>query len=79
MKEVNKRINKIDENLDIVRKKYALAKRGSHGITLVALIITVIVLLILAGVSLSFVLGDNGILKKAQDSSEAYQNKAGEE
>ena len=35
--------------------------------------------MILAGVSLSFVLGDNGILKRAQDSSDAYKNKAGEE
>ena len=35
--------------------------------------------MILAGVSLSFVLGDNGILKKAQESADAYKNKAGEE
>ena len=41
--------------------------------------ITIIVLMILAGVSLSFVLGDNGILKKAQESADAYKNKAGEE
>ena len=47
---------------------------GSHGITLVALVITIIVLMILAGVSLSFVLGDNGILKKAQESADAYKN-----
>ena len=30
--------------------------------------------MILAGVSLSFVLGDNGILKKAQESADAYKN-----
>ena len=35
--------------------------------------------MILAGISLSFVLGDNGILKKAQESADAYKNKAGEE
>ena len=35
--------------------------------------------MILAGVGLSFVLGDNGILKKAQESADAYKNKAGEE
>ncbi len=39
-----------------------------------ALVITIIVLMILAGVSLSFVLGDNGILKKAQESADAYKN-----
>ncbi len=36
-------------------------------------------LMILAGISLSFVLGDNGILKKTQESADAYKNKAGEE
>ena len=36
--------------------------------------ITIIVLMILAGVSLSFVLGDNGILKKAQETADAYKN-----
>ena len=38
------------------------------GITLIALIITIIVLLILAGISISLVMGDNGILSKAQKS-----------
>jgi len=40
-------------------------KKNSEGITLVALVITIIVLLILAGVSLSFVVGDNGVLSTA--------------
>ncbi len=56
-----------------------MKKLNQKGITLVALVITIIVLMILAGVSLSFVLGDNGILKKAQESADAYKNKAGEE
>ena len=37
------------------------------GITLVALVVTIVVLLILAGVSINLVLGDNGIVKKAQE------------
>ena len=41
-------------------------KQNSKGITLIALVITIIVLLILAGVSISLVVGDNGILKKSQ-------------
>ena len=41
--------------------------KNKKGITLIALVITIIVLLILAGISLSLVLGENGILKKAQD------------
>ena len=36
-----------------------------RGITLIALVITIIVLLILAGVSLSLIAGENGILKRA--------------
>ena len=36
------------------------------GITLIALVVTIIVLLILAGVSILLVVGDNGILKKSQ-------------
>ena len=39
------------------------------GITLVALVITIVVLLILAGVSINTVLGDDGIIKKAPSES----------
>ena len=45
----------------------------NRGITLVALIITIIVLLILAGVSLSFVF-NGGILDKAQQAVNEYKN-----
>ena len=41
--------------------------RNNKGITLVALVVTIVVLLILAGVSINLVLGDNGIVKRAQD------------
>lgn len=37
------------------------------GITLVALVVTIIVLLILAGITITSLLGDNGIIKKAQE------------
>ena len=39
--------------------------KNKNGITLIALVITIIVLLILSGVSLSLVVGDNGIIRKA--------------
>lgn len=48
--------------------------KADKGITLVALIITIIVLLILAGVSISMVLGDNGLINKAQNSVNTYDN-----
>ncbi len=41
--------------------------KSKKGITLVALVVTIVVLLILAGVSINLVLGDNGIVKKAQE------------
>ena len=41
--------------------------KNAEGITLIALVITIIVLLILAGVTIATLTGDNGILTKAQD------------
>ena len=40
-------------------------KRNNKGITLVSLVITIIVMLILAGVSLSMVVGENSVLEQA--------------
>lgn len=47
-----------------------MKKQKNNGITLIALIITIIVLLILAGVSIATLTGDNGILRRASDASE---------
>ena len=46
-------------------KKYL--KNTNKGITLIALVITIIVLLILAGVTIAMLMGDNGILTKATE------------
>ena len=48
-------------------KKLKLTKNTNNGITLIALVITIIVLLILAGVTIATLMGDNGILTKAND------------
>ena len=53
--------------------------KGQKGITLVALVVTIIVLIILAGISISLLLGDNGIIQKAQKAGEASQNATDEE
>ena len=45
--------------------------KNQKGITVIALVITIIVLLILAGVSIAMLTGDNGILTRANDSSTA--------
>ena len=44
--------------------------KNKRGITLIALVITIIILLILASVSLNLVLGDNGIIERAQQALE---------
>ena len=51
----------------------------NNGITLVALVITVIVLIILAGVGISLALNDNGIATKAREGTQNYQNSSKEE
>ena len=53
--------------------------KEAKGITLIALVITIIVLLILAGVTIATLTGDNGILKKAGDAkTQTEQAKADE-
>ena len=44
--------------------------KNEKGITLIALVITIIVLLILAAVSIAMLTGENGILKKASSAKE---------
>ena len=44
--------------------------KNNKGITLIALVITIIVLLILAGVSIAMLTGENGILTQAERSKE---------
>ena len=54
-------------------------KKQNNGITLIALVITIIVIIILAGISINLLFGDNGIIKKAQDAGERYIVAANEE
>ena len=46
--------------------------KGQKGITLVALVVTIIVLIILAGVSIALILDDNGIITKAREGKQNY-------
>ena len=54
-------------------------KQNNRGITLIALVITIIVLLILAGVSISMLTGENGILTQANKAKKATEEAAREE
>lgn len=44
------------------------------GITMIALVITVVVMLILAGIVISLTIGDNGLINKLADAKEDYKN-----
>ena len=50
-----------------------------RGITLIALVITIIVLLILAGVSIAMLTGDNGILTRSREAKTTTIEKSNEE
>lgn len=54
----------MEKNKKSTKNKYL---RKERGITLVALVITIIVLLILAGVTISSIFGDSGIIKNATE------------
>lgn len=48
--------------------------RNERGITLVALVITIIILIILATVAISFAFGNNGLIDRAEDARDYYAN-----
>ena len=48
-------------------------KKEVKGITLIALVVTIIILLILAGVALSLTVGDNGLFRRAQNAADTWQ------
>ena len=54
-------------------------KRKEEGITLVALIVTIIILIILAGISIGALTGDNGIIDNAKYSAFATKIRSYEE
>ena len=43
--------------------------KGQSGITLVALVVTIVVLLILAGITIALVFAQNGVVGKAQEAA----------
>ncbi len=57
---------KENERKDLNKKKNIIILNNTKGITLIALVITIIVLIILAGISINLVLGENGIITKAK-------------
>lgn len=54
-------------------------KKSEIGITLIALVVTIIVLIILAGVSIAMLVGENGIITQAQRAAQETEIKGDEE
>ena len=52
--------------------KKEIKNKQEKGITLIALVVTIVVLLILAGVSISLVLNNNGVISKAKEAKNRY-------
>ena len=71
---MNKKENKISKDIKINKKSARRNYSNQAGITLIALVVTIVVLLILAGVSINTLFGDNGIIKKAQDAENRMNN-----
>ena len=60
-------------------KNWIIKKERNNGITLIALVITIIVLLILAGVTIASITGENGILSKATSARDNNAKASAEE
>ena len=50
--------------------KLKMNLKSIEGITLISLVVTIIILIILASISIAMILGNNGLLNKAQTASD---------
>ena len=64
---MNRKETKISKDIKINKKSARKNYSNQAGITLIALVVTIVVLLILAGVSLNAIFSDSGIIQKAKD------------
>ena len=67
-KDKNMKINNDRPTLNNIKIKSLnnqMVSKRENGITLIALVVTIVVLLILAGITISLVFGSNGVIKKA--------------
>ncbi len=62
-----------EEKRKILKRQMKISKIKEKGITLIALVVTIIILLILAGVTISIALSENGIFEKARDAVGKYK------
>ena len=78
MRETREKVEKMKrESLEAVHtSSFNKQIKNEAAITLVALVVTIIVLILLAGVSISLVIGNNGIMQKAAKGREDYTGAA---
>ena len=56
-----------------------MVKKNKRGITLIALVIAIIILIILAGISINLLLGENGIITRSKNAKEQHEYAAAKE
>ena len=71
---MNKKETKISKEIKINKKSAKRNYSNQTGITLIALVVTIVVLLILAGVSINALFGNSGIIEKAKDAQNRMNN-----
>ncbi len=54
-------------------KKGIFSKKRKNGITLIALVVTIVILLILSGVTINMLLGEDGIIRTAQEAKNTWE------
>ncbi len=62
-----------------MEERKQMTEINDKGITLIALVVTIIVLIILATVSINMVVGENGLIKKAEQARDAYEESSKKE
>ena len=78
MRDKRRTLDKKSANLNF--KKIAKKQKWQErGITLIALVVTIVILLILAGVTLNVALSDNGLFDKTKKAAEEYKQAQSEE
>ncbi len=55
------------------KKQVKKQRMQERGITLIALVVTIVILLILAGVTITTILGDDGIIAQAKKAADLFK------
>ena len=67
-------MNKSSKSLEIVRERVVSKPiKRKQGITLIALVVTIVILLILSGITINMLLGEDGIIRTAQEAKNTWE------